>query len=394
MINFAFSCYKQLLALTPDQVTLIGDTVLIPCFEPTTLHQIIDEVLANAKKGRVVKHIHGSTVVVGDLHGHFHELMRIILTHRLPPQTQYLFLGDYVDRGEYSPEVITFLFVLKAMFPDHITLLRGNHEDRSINSEYGFREQLILRYDSDNGFKLWEHFNEVFDYMPFICIIDHSIFCVHGGIPRADKSLEEIASIQFPIKENSQLLNDLTWSDPTDQTIYYRENPRGRGLLFGKAAAKTYLDKYGYKLLIRSHQMVNGYKYSFNKKVLTIFSIANYQATNMSGYAIVNSDLSVTCTKNPYIKPISYKDASFYHIITPSNVQSGGQLPKLAKTSINGIGGSNILLIAAQRRMSLKRLSGTNIIKTRAKIGSPPLTFSKIHHSFSNENVPAEKAIA
>ena len=329
MINFAFSCYSQILNLTLDKIGSIGDTVLIPRFEEQTLHEIIDDVLVIAKKGRPVKHVRGPTVVVGDLHGQFYEVMRIIITHGLPPNTQYLFLGDYVDRGEFSPEVITFLFILKTQFPDHVTLLRGNHEDRTINSEYGFKEQMILRYGVEGGTRLWCHFNDVFEYFPFIGIIDNTILCVHGGIPTPDRSLEELAKVPYPCKENSELLNHLTWSDPTELTLHYRENPRGRGVLFGKMAAFNYLDRYNYKLLIRSHQMVNGYKFSFDKRVLTVFSIAHYQGgNNMSGYAVVDADMTVTCYRNPYLKLPSFENTSFYHVITPSNVRTNSHLPK------------------------------------------------------------------
>ena len=103
---------------------------------------------------------------------------KYIITHLDPPEANYLFLGDYVDRGKQSLETIALLLAYKIKFPENFFLLRGNHECASINRIYGFYEECKRRFN----IKLWKTFTDCFNCLPVAAIIDEKILCMHGGL--------------------------------------------------------------------------------------------------------------------------------------------------------------------------------------------------------------------
>ena len=128
--------------------------------------------------------------VFGDIHGQYQDLMRFFDLWGIPNDNgdiesyDYLFLGDYVDRGNHSLETICLLMALKVKFPDKIHLLRGNHEDKCINNGFGFYDECQTRLDEDSSDEnsVFSKINEVFDYMPLAAIVEDKIICLHGGI--------------------------------------------------------------------------------------------------------------------------------------------------------------------------------------------------------------------
>ncbi|KAL0437086.1 UNVERIFIED_CONTAM: Serine/threonine-protein phosphatase BSL3 [Sesamum radiatum] len=178
--------------------------------------------------------------IFGDLHGQFGDLMRLFDEYGAPSTAgdiayiDYLFLGDYVDRGQHSLETITLLLALKVEHPHQIHLIRGNHEAADINALFGFRIECIERMGERDGIWAWHRINRLFNWLPLAALIEKKIICMHGGIGRSINHVEQIENIQRPIamEAGSIVLMDLLWSDPTenDSVEGLRPNARGPGL--------------------------------------------------------------------------------------------------------------------------------------------------------------------
>ena len=230
-------------------------------------------------------------LVCGDIHGQFYDLLRIFKFGGNPSENNYLFLGDYVDRGRQNIETICYLLALKIKYPENFFLLRGNHETTKINRIYGFYEECKKRYD----IKLWKEFCNVFDCMPIAAIVEERIFCVHGGLSPDLKHIEQIEKINRPLEipENG-FLCDLLWSDPDKDKEYWERNTRGISVTFGKTALKEFLDNQDFDLVCRAHQVVeDGYEFFGNRKLVTVFSAPNYcgQFDNSGAFMKINEDL-------------------------------------------------------------------------------------------------------
>jgi len=168
--------------------------------------------------------------IVADIHGQFNDLLRIFEMCGHPPKSNYLFLGDMVDRGPQQIEVAALLFCYKIKFPGNVFILRGNHESGALHRRYGFQGECKSRYN----LKMWRAFVECFNYLPVAALIDDKIFCCHGGLsPELMKGegLDKIRSLPRPTEiPDEGLLCDLMWADP-DADVKMWQGERSRGLL-------------------------------------------------------------------------------------------------------------------------------------------------------------------
>uniref|UniRef100_A0A8C7ZVZ5 Serine/threonine-protein phosphatase n=1 Tax=Oryzias sinensis TaxID=183150 RepID=A0A8C7ZVZ5_9TELE len=182
--------------------------------------------------------------------------------------------GDFVDRGYYSLETFTYLLVLKAKWPDRITLLRGNHESRQITQVYGFYDECQTKYGNANA---WRYCTKVFDMLTVAALMDEQVLCVHGGLSPDIKTLDQIRTIE----RNQEIPHkgafcDLVWSDPEDVDTW-AISPRGAGWLFGAKVTNEFVHINNLKLICRAHQLVHeGYKFMFDEKLVTVWSAPNY----------------------------------------------------------------------------------------------------------------------
>jgi len=208
--------------------------------------------------------------VCGDIHGQFHDLMELFKIGGPNPDTNYLFMGDYVDRGYFSVETVTLLVALKIRYPGRITILRGNHESRQITQVYGFYDECLRKYGNAN---VWKFFTDLFDYLPLTALIDNQIFCLHGGLSPSIDTLDNIRQLDR-IQEvpHEGPMCDLLWSDPDDR-CGWGISPRGAGYTFGQDISEAFNHNNGLTLVARAHQLVmEGYNWSQDRNVVTIFS--------------------------------------------------------------------------------------------------------------------------
>lgn len=242
--------------------------------------------------------------VCGDTHGQFSDLLRMYEIGGFPPQSNYLFLGDYVDRAKQGIEVMTLNLCFKVKYPEQFFLLRGNHECASLNRIYGFYDECKRRYTV----KLWRIFADCFNCMPVAGVIEDKILCMHGGLSPDLDHLSQIFDIPRPTDVPDEgLLCDLLWSDPDSGVMGWGYNARGVSYTFGHDVIGDFLDRHDLDLICRAHQVVeDGYEFQADRQLVTIFSAPNYcgEFDNAGAMMVVRSDL--VCSFK-ILRPSSHK---------------------------------------------------------------------------------------
>ena len=270
-------------------------------FTSEEIYDLLKEVKPLIEKDPSLIKIRSPCKIFGNLYGIYNDLMRFFESFGNPSDDnqmgdinvmQYIFLGDFCDRGFYSLEIILLLFALKVKYPDFIYLIRGHHEDKSINEHYGLGAECQERLNDNikNPLSIFSNINKAFDFLPFGVLVDNNILLVHGGIGTSINSLDDIENIKRPISveynvtNNEQLhIIDLLWSEYCDEIDGVDVNnerdkfQKGFIVKYGRSRLNKFLDDNKISLLITSHQYVKGGFTTFNNdRILIVFSATNY----------------------------------------------------------------------------------------------------------------------
>eukprot|EP00823_Brevimastigomonas_motovehiculus_P000838 TRINITY_DN1107_c0_g1_i1.p1 TRINITY_DN1107_c0_g1~~TRINITY_DN1107_c0_g1_i1.p1 ORF type:complete len:454 (+),score=117.33 TRINITY_DN1107_c0_g1_i1:47-1363(+) len=280
--------------------------------------------------------------VCGDLHGQFFDLIRLLEVGGDPKDTQYLFLGDYVDRGCFSTEIVFYLYALKITYPKQFFMLRGNHECRQLTSFFNFKDECSHKYN----IQFYNLIMDSFDTLPLACLVNKSFFCIHGGLSPDISSLDDIQQIdRFKEIPREGPMCDMLWSDPYDEestdsnierqveegshpvqqqqrTLWFGYNDtRQCSYVYGTEAVKQFLKDNKLTAIIRAHEaQVDGYKMQMVNKstgiprVITIFSAPNYCDVYKNKAACLKFDHNVLNIKQFVDSPHPYYLPNFMHV--------------------------------------------------------------------------------
>ena len=295
-------------------------------FPLAEVSKLISQVKTILEKEPILLKINTPVKIFGDIHGQFIDLMNFFNKWGMPSETNngdilsndYLFLGDYVDRGYLSLETICLLFALKIKYPERIHLLRGNHEDLLVNYSFGFRDECINRLDDnpseeieEDDPSLFSYINKCFEYLPLAALIDDQIFCLHGGIGANVKKISDINKLKKPIDIiheaktiNEKMVMDILWSDPTDNDeekgiLPNKErdgNELGIIVKYGPDIVKKFIKENGISYIIRAHECVmDGFERFAGGALVTVFSATDYcgHHKNAGAMIVVNQHMQM-----------------------------------------------------------------------------------------------------
>ena len=254
---------------------------------------VIDKVYPIIEKEESMIELEPPLYICGDIHGQFYDLLRVFEILKYPPESKFLFLGDYVDRGKRSLECILLLLCLKIKYPSRIFLLRGNHESANINRMYGFYDECKRKV----SLRIYKKFCNLFNILPITALVGEKILCMHGGLAYDLKNMDQLKTIKRPTEiPEAGLLCDLVWSDP-DESLYFdfcTNKERGISVCFSKKKVEEFTKENDLDLICRAHQVVEeGFQFFANMKLITVFTAPNYmeEFDNNGGILEVNEDM-------------------------------------------------------------------------------------------------------
>ena len=296
--------FDMAMECNPEDVSKRNQTLYMPNIKSTTFQQLFDSVRNMMYDQSSVRYIDPPCIIFGDLHGHFVDIIRIIKKFGFPTDKKFVFLGDIIDRGEFSIETITYIFLLKYFYKENVIIIRGNHEFQNVFTSHGFFED-TRKYSFSHSAVV--SMARTLEYLPFACVVGNKYICMHGGIGPS-VTLDGIKKIKLPCEtfDEQEIVQDIVWSDPMEEGDGFKKSPRGKGHLFGKDVLTGFLSANNFSCLIRAHEKtMGGVESLFDGKLLTVFSASNYcgNYNNFGGAISINSDLSYEITK---FEPLEY----------------------------------------------------------------------------------------
>jgi len=268
-----------------------------------------------------VLNVDSPVTVCGDVHGQFFDLLKLFEVGGPPDTTNYLFLGDYVDRGYYSIECVLYLWSLKLMHDNNIHLLRGNHECRHLTEYFTFKQECLTKYSEE----VYDACMVAFDALPIAALMNEQFLCVHGGLSPEIKTIDDIRQVnRFQEPPAFGALCDLIWSDPGEDfgkepqgtEDFIPNQTRGCGYFYSFNAVCKFLQENNLLSMIRAHEAQDqGYK-MFRRNaatgfpsLITIFSAPNYLDVYNNKAAVLKYENNVmnirqfNCSPHPYWLP-------------------------------------------------------------------------------------------
>jgi protein phosphatase len=331
---------KSIFSLYEDSILSLSKQLTLPRLPYPLLARLLSSAEGLLKTESTVLRLTGTVVVVGDLHGHLPDLLRILREVGCPPRVRYLFLGDLVDRGEFSTETVVLILTMKLLWPESVFVIRGNHEFPEMWAEGGFGDELERLYPSKNAGLL---FARVFSMLPMAAIVNGSALCVHGGIGPAT-TVTGLSVLTRPLTNfEDPGISDVVWSDPTEQSDGYWTSPRGLGCLYGGDVLDAFLRYEGMTLLVRGHEAVEeGCLLQLNGRVLTVFSASAYcdLMENRAGIAIFDPHEEPHLQSFPPLRYICRSEAVFVRCDdendwSPDSARRSGSARKITRPQIS-----------------------------------------------------------
>ena len=249
--------------------------------------EIVNRAATILRKEPNLLRLNDPITVCGDVHGQFYDLCKLFEIGGDPHDQQYLFLGDFVDRGCFGCEVVFYLMAVKLRHPDTFFMLRGNHECRHLTAYFNFKAECLYKYSQTT----YDQIMSCFDCLPIASVLNGRFLCVHGGLSPDIRNVEDINAIhRFREPPSSGPMCDLLWSDPMDEeeeeyspeALYVHNDLRGCSYVFSYNAVCQFLVNNNLLSVIRAHEAQDeGYRLYKKSStgfpsVICIFSAPNY----------------------------------------------------------------------------------------------------------------------
>lgn len=244
-------------------------------------------------------------IVIGDIHGDYGVLSTILSKidyerYLSDDHNKLIFLGDYIDRGHRSPQVLYTVCFLKARFPQSVILIRGNHEapDEFPFPSHDFPFRIMDLFGQDRSMALYyQKILPFFHALYLSVVIEDCFVIVHGGVPTqlpndGQEAIETLSSAQANYM-TCETMEEILWNDPRDSIMNeenFERSRRGIGKHFGRSVSQTWLRRLDAKVILRGHEPCEGYKIDHQGLVFTIFTCKESYPNSKAAYLDIDSD--------------------------------------------------------------------------------------------------------